>query len=91
MRSAGLARAEIGSRLLPPHMQFKLDALLEGAGRWSEAELQSALRLLDRADRRIKRGSEPASELVLAVAEACRGSEQAADGANAAISRRRAR
>ena len=71
MREAGAPRAEIGARLLPPHMQFKLDALVEASRRWREPELQRALQSFGRADRRLKRGSDTASTLVAAVVESC--------------------
>jgi DNA polymerase-3 subunit delta len=72
MREARVPRAEIGSRLLPPNMQFKLDALLEASRRWSEAELRGGLAVLGRADRRMKRGAEAAATLAGAVVEVCR-------------------
>jgi DNA polymerase-3 subunit delta len=73
MREARAPRAEIGAKLLPPNMQFKLDALLEASRRWSEADLRRALAALGRADRRMKRGGDPATTVVAAVAESCRG------------------
>jgi DNA polymerase-3 subunit delta len=73
MRQARTPRAEIGARLLPPNMQFKLDALLEASRLWSEADLRRGLQALGRADRRIKRGAEVATALVAAVAESCGG------------------
>jgi DNA polymerase III subunit delta len=71
MREARTPRAEIGARLLPPNMQFKLDALLEASRRWSEEDLRRALETLGRADRRVKRGADTAAMLVAAVAAAC--------------------
>jgi DNA polymerase-3 subunit delta len=73
LRERRAPRQEIAARLLPPHMQFKLDALLAAAGRWSDVELRAAMAALDRADRRMKKGSDAATALVAALAEACRG------------------
>jgi DNA polymerase-3 subunit delta len=73
MREARVPRDEIGAKLLPPNMQFKLDALLEASRRWSEAELRRGLAALGRADRRMKRGGDAATTLVAAVAESCGG------------------
>jgi DNA polymerase-3 subunit delta len=77
MREARLPRNEIGSRLLPASMQFKLDALLEASRRWSEADLQRALAALGRADRRLKRGVDAETALAAAVVEACGTGEAA--------------
>ena len=85
MREAKAPRAEIGARLLPPNMQFKLDALVEASRRWSEPDLRRALGALGRADRRMKRGADASATLVAAVAEACR-----AGGPGRATSPRRA-
>ena len=73
MREARAPRDEIGAKLLPPNMQFKLDALLDASRRWSEADLRRALSALGRADRRMKRGGDAATTLVAAVAESCGG------------------
>jgi DNA polymerase III delta subunit len=73
MREARAPREEIGAKLLPPNMQFKLDALLDASRRWSEADLRRALSALGRADRRMKRGGDAATTLVAAVAESCGG------------------
>jgi DNA polymerase-3 subunit delta len=73
MREARVPRDDIGTKLLPPNMQFKLDALLEASRRWSEADLRRALAALGRADRRVKRGAEAATTLVAAVVESCGG------------------
>jgi DNA polymerase-3 subunit delta len=73
MREARVPRDDIGARILPPSMQFKLDALLEASRRWSEAHLRRALAALGRADRRMKRGGDPATMLVAAVVESCGG------------------
>jgi DNA polymerase-3 subunit delta len=73
MREARVRREEIGAKLLPPNMQFKLDALLDASRRWSEAELRRGLAALGRADRRMKRGGDAATTLVAAVAESCGG------------------
>jgi len=77
MREARVARAEIGAKLLPANMLFKLDALLEASHRWSEADLRRAIAALGRADRRMKRGADAAATLVAAVAESCRGEGRA--------------
>jgi DNA polymerase-3 subunit delta len=71
MREARVARDEIGGRLLPPNMQFKLDALLEASRRWSEEDLRRAFGALGRADRRLKRSVDAETALVAAVVEAC--------------------
>lgn len=73
MREARAPREDIGAKLLPPNMQFKLDALLDASRRWSEADLRRALSALGRADRRMKRGGDAATTLVAAVAESCGG------------------
>ncbi len=73
MREARVPRDEIGAKLLPPNMQFKLNDLLEAARRWSDADLRRALAALGRADRRMKRGADPATTLVAAVVESCGG------------------
>jgi DNA polymerase-3 subunit delta len=73
MREARVPRDEIGAKLLPPNMQFKLDALLEASRRWSEEDLRRGLTVLGRADRRMKRGGDAATTLVAAVAESCGG------------------
>jgi DNA polymerase-3 subunit delta len=73
LREARVAPADIGARLLPPNMQFKLDALLAASRHWSEADLRRGLAALGRADRRMKRGGDAATTLVAAVAESCRG------------------
>jgi hypothetical protein len=50
---------------------FKLNGLLDAAGNWSDAELGLALAALERADGRLKSGSEPRSTLASAVLTAC--------------------
>jgi DNA polymerase-3 subunit delta len=77
LREARTPRAEIGAKLLPPNMQFKLDALLDATRRWSEPELRRALVALGRADRRLKWGGDAATTLVAAVAESCGGTGRA--------------
>jgi DNA polymerase-3 subunit delta len=74
LSAARAPRAEIGARLLPPNMQFKLPALLDAARRWNEADLAHAVRVLYRTDRRMKRGADPAVALTSAVVAACSGS-----------------
>ena len=67
------AEHEMASALkLPPLMAFKVESLLAAASRWTDEELRRALVSLDRADRRMKRGSDAATALVAALAEACR-------------------
>jgi DNA polymerase III delta subunit len=73
MREARAPRDAIGAKLLPPNMQFKLDALLDASRRWTETDLRRALSTLGRADRRMKRGGDAATTLVAAVAECCGG------------------
>lgn len=87
LREAGTPAAQIGARLLPPNMQFKLEALLSAARRWSEPELRRATSLLEQTDRRIKRGADAAVALTSAVAASCGGR---ASGAAGATSPRRA-
>jgi DNA polymerase III delta subunit len=73
LRGARVPRAEIGARLLPPNMQFKLDKLLDASRRWSEADLRRAFVALERADRRMKSGADPATTLVTTLVASCRG------------------
>jgi DNA polymerase-3 subunit delta len=73
LREARLPRDQIGARLLPPNMQFKLDALLEASRRWSEPDLRRGLAALGEADRRLKTGGDGDATLVAAVAESCGG------------------
>jgi DNA polymerase-3 subunit delta len=68
---ARVPRLKIAEAVLPPNMQWKLDALLDSARRWQDADLRRALAALDRADRRLKKGADAATTLVAAVAEAC--------------------
>jgi DNA polymerase III delta subunit len=63
LRSAGMPAPQIGARLLPPHMQFKLEALLTASRRWSEADIRRAIALLEKTDRGIKRGGDAAVAL----------------------------
>jgi DNA polymerase III subunit delta len=71
LRGGRAAREELVSRLgvLP----FKVGDVLEASRRWSEADLRQAFVALDRADRRMKSGSEARTALAAAVAEACAG------------------
>ena len=71
MREARAPRDEIGAKLLPPSMQFKLAALLEASRRWSEPDLRRGLAALGEADRRLKTGADGPTALVAAVAESC--------------------
>jgi DNA polymerase-3 subunit delta len=86
LRERRTPRSEIGRRLLPPNMQFKLDALLDASERWTGGDLRRAIVALNDADRRIKRGADASTALVAAVVEACRG-----EGRVATSSSRRAR
>ncbi len=70
LRERRAPREEI-ARLLPPNVAFKLPALLEAAGRWSDPELRRALAALGRADRGMKTGADARAALATAVAEAC--------------------
>jgi DNA polymerase-3 subunit delta len=71
LREARLPRDEIGARLLPGNMQFKLDALLDASRRWTEPDLRRGLLALSEADRRLKTGADGQTALVAAVAESC--------------------
>jgi DNA polymerase-3 subunit delta len=71
LREARVPRAQIGTRLLPPNMQFKLDTLLEASRRWSEPDLARALGVLARTDRQMKRGADAEVALVSAVVASC--------------------
>ena len=73
MREAGAPRPQIGARLLPPNMQFKLDALMGASRRWSERDLARALDVMARTDRGIKRGADASVALTSAVVAACGG------------------
>jgi DNA polymerase III delta subunit len=73
MREAGAPRPQIGARLLPPNMQFKLDALLDASRRWSERDLVRALDVLGRTDRGMKRGADAAAALTSAIVASCGG------------------
>jgi len=84
MRAAGVPRPQIGAKLLPPNMQFKLDALVDASRRWSERDLARALDVLGRTDLAIKQGADEAVALVGAVVAAC------GEGAGAATLSRRA-
>jgi DNA polymerase-3 subunit delta len=73
LREAGTPRPQIGARLLPPNMQFKLDALLDASRRWSERDLVRALDVMGRTDRGMKRGADAAVALTSAIVTACGG------------------
>jgi DNA polymerase III subunit delta len=73
MRESRVPRDEIGARLLPANMQFKLDAMLEASRRWTEPDLRRGLSALGEADRRLKTGADGHTALVAAVAESCGG------------------
>jgi DNA polymerase-3 subunit delta len=73
LREARVGRDQIGARLLPANVQFKLDALLEASRRWTEPDLRRGLLALGEADRRLKTGADGHTALVAAVAESCGG------------------
>jgi len=73
LREAGVPRPQIGARLLPPNMQFKVDALLDASRRWSERDLVRALDVMARTDRGMKRGADAAVALTSAVVASCGG------------------
>lgn len=73
LREAAVPKPQIGARLLPPHMQFKLDALLEASRRWSERDLARAVGILEQADLAVKQGASSAVALTSAVVGACAG------------------
>jgi DNA polymerase-3 subunit delta len=75
LRAAGVRNDEIGRRLLPGNMQFKARALVDASRRWEDADLRRALAALGRADRQIKRGTDPETALAAAVVAACGGGE----------------
>ena len=77
LRSAGVPAAQIGARLLPPNMQFKLESLLTAARRWSEPDIQKALLVLEQTDRGVKRGADASVALTSAVVAACGGTAAA--------------
>ncbi len=71
LREAGTPRPQIGARLLPANMQFKLDALLDASRRWSERDLALALDVMGRTDRGMKRGADAAVALTSAIVASC--------------------
>ena len=73
MSEAGVPRPQIGARLLPPNMQFKLDALLDASRRWSERDLVRALDVMGRTDRGMKRGADASVALTSAIVATCGG------------------
>jgi DNA polymerase III delta subunit len=73
LREAGTPRPQIGARLLPANMQFKLDALLDASRRWSERDLALALDVMGRTDRGMKRGADAAVALTSAIVASCGG------------------
>jgi DNA polymerase-3 subunit delta len=75
MTDARTPRDEIGRKLLPANMQFKLRSLIDASRRWSDTDLQEAFAALGRADRRIKRGADAETALAAAIVEACGGGE----------------
>ena len=82
LRERRAPREEVASRLQV--MPFKVGDLLEATRAWSEEDLRRATLALDRADRRVKTGSDPRAALAAAVLEACggpgRGASSAASG-----------
>ena len=81
LRNAGTPAAQIGARLLPSNMQFKLESLLTASRRWSERDISRALVVLERTDRGIKRGADAAVALTSAVVTSCAGASRAGGGA----------
>jgi DNA polymerase-3 subunit delta len=73
MREAGVPRPQIGARLLPPNMQFKLDALVDASRRWSGPDLARALDVMASTDRGMKRGADAAVALTSAIVASCGG------------------
>ena len=74
LKAARASREQMLSALkLNGPFAFKLNGLLDAAGNWSDAELGRALAALERADGRLKSGSEPRSTLASAVLTACGG------------------
>jgi DNA polymerase III delta subunit len=71
LRGEGLRPDEIGRKLLPANMQFKVRSLVEAAQRWDEADFRRAFVALGRADRRLKQGAEAETALAAALVEAC--------------------
>ena len=71
LREACASREQMIARLglLP----FKVGDVLEASRAWTDAELGRAMAALDRADRRIKSGTDGRLALSAAVAEACGG------------------
>jgi DNA polymerase-3 subunit delta len=71
LRETRATREEVASRLQV--MPFKVGDLLEATRAWSEADLRKATVALDRADRRVKTGTDARAALAAAVVEACGG------------------
>jgi DNA polymerase-3 subunit delta len=70
LRGGRIPQSELASLLrIPP---FKVADAMRAAERWSEGALRGAFTALERADGRIKTGTEPRVALAAAVAEACR-------------------
>ena len=78
LRQAGVPAPQIGARLLPPNMQFKLEALLTASKRWSERDITRALAVLEQTDRGIKRGGDASVALTSAVVTTSGGASPAA-------------
>ncbi|HVR71402.1 MAG TPA: DNA polymerase III subunit delta [Vicinamibacteria bacterium] len=76
LREARATREQVIARLglLP----FKVGDVLEASRAWTDAELVRAIAALERADRRIKSGTDGRLALSAAVAEACGGGKGAA-------------
>ena len=74
LREDRASREQVISRLglLP----FKVGDVLEASRAWTDAELGRAVAALDRADRRIKSGTDGRVALSVAVAEACGGGKE---------------
>ena len=77
LKTARASREQMLSALkLNGPFAFKLNGLLDAAAGWSDPELGRALAALERADARVKSGSEPRSTLTSAVMEACGGGKE---------------
>jgi DNA polymerase-3 subunit delta len=81
LKAARASREQMLSALkLNGPFAFKLSGLLDAASSWSDGELARALAALERADGRLKSGSEPRSALASAVLEACGGGRARSEG-----------
>ena len=76
LREARASREQVIARL--SLLPFKVGDVLEASRAWTDAELVRAIAAFDRADRRIKSGTDGRLALTAAVAEACGGGKGAA-------------